>query len=51
MHLKIKSTLFLLLLSITLYAQEYSGKGEDIDTILNNIDNFSKACVGADHDK
>lgn len=51
MHLKIKSALLLFFLSISSFAQEYSGKGEDIDAILNNIDNFSKACVGADHDK
>jgi ketosteroid isomerase-like protein len=38
-------------LSISLYAQEYSGSGEDINIILNNIKNFSRAYVGADYDK
>jgi len=51
MYSKFKSTLLLLFLSIALYAQEYSGKGEDINTILNNIDSFSKACVGENHDE
>ncbi len=51
MHLKIKSTLLLLFLSITFYAQEYSGKGEDINKILTNIDNFSKAYINAEYDE
>jgi ketosteroid isomerase-like protein len=51
MHLKIKSTLLLLFLGMTIYAQEYSGKGEDINKILNNIDSFSKACLLENHDK
>ena len=51
MHLKIKSIVFLLFLNVAAYAQEYSGKGEDINKILKNIDNFSKACVGEDHAK
>ncbi|HHC79347.1 MAG TPA: DUF4440 domain-containing protein [Flavobacteriia bacterium] len=51
MRLQIKSTILLLFLSVSFYAQEYSGKGEDINKILNNITNFSKACVGDDHDK
>jgi len=51
MHLKIKSTLLVLLLSLNIFAQEYSGKGEDINKILNTIDAFSKAYVSADFDK
>ncbi len=51
MHLKIKSTLLLLFLSISFYAQEYSGKGEDINNILENIENFSNAYVNAEYDK
>ncbi|MCF6349112.1 MAG: DUF4440 domain-containing protein [Flavobacteriaceae bacterium] len=51
MHLKIKSTLLLLFLGITFYAQEYSGRGEDINKILTNIDNFSKAYVNAEYDE
>ncbi len=51
MYLTIRSTIFLLFLSVNFYAQEYSGRGEDINTILNNIDNFSKACVGENHDE
>jgi len=51
MCLKIKSSLALLFLSISLFAQEYSGKGEDINIILENIKNFSKAYMAADYDK
>ncbi len=51
MHLKIKSALLLLFLSATFFAQEYSGKGEDINKILTNIDNFSKAYVNAEYDE
>jgi len=50
-RLQIKSTLLLLLFSISLYAQEYSGKGEDINKILENVKSFSAAYVGADYDK
>lgn len=38
-------------LSISLYAQVYSGSGEDINIILTNIKNFSRAYVSADYDK
>ena len=51
MHLKIKGTLLVLLLSLNIFAQEYSGKGEDINKILTTIDAFSKAYVSADYDK
>ncbi len=51
MHLIIKSTVLFLFLSMNFYAQEYSGRGEDINSILNNIDSFSKACVGENHDE
>jgi len=51
MHVKIKSTLLVLLLSLNIFAQEYSGKGEDINKILTTIDAFSKAYVTADYDK
>ena len=51
MALKIKGTIFLLFLSVSFYAQEYSGKGEDINTILNNIKSFSKAYVNANYDE
>lgn len=50
-YLKIKSTVLLLLLSTFFYAQEYSGKGADINSILNHIDKFSKACVAGNHDE
>jgi len=50
-RLQIKNTLLLLLFSISLYAQEYSGKGEDVNKILENINAFSAAYVGADYDK
>ena len=51
MALKIKSTIFLLFLSVSFYSQEYSGKGEDVNTILNNIKSFSKAYVNANYDE
>ncbi len=50
-RLQIKSTLLLFLFSISFYAQEYSGSGEDINKILVNVKNFSKAYVDADYDK
>ena len=50
-YLKIYNFLFLAFLSSNFYAQEYSGRGEDINAILHNIDNFSKACVGENHEK
>ena len=51
MNLRIKSIYFFLFLSVSIYAQEYSGSGEDINKILTNIKNFSRAYVGADYDK
>ncbi len=51
MDLKIKNSLFLVLLSLSFYAQEYSGKGEDINKILHNITNFSEAYKTAEYDK
>lgn len=51
MYLKFRSTFFMLFLSISFYAQEYSGNGEDINAILSNIDTFSKACVNENHDE
>lgn len=51
MNYKIKSTLLLLLFVSTFYAQEYSGKGEDINTILENVKGFSAAYMDADYDK
>ncbi|MBT8384431.1 MAG: nuclear transport factor 2 family protein [Bacteroidia bacterium] len=51
MKFRIKSTYIFMFLSISLYAQEYSGSGEDINIILTNIKNFSRAYVGADYDK
>ena len=50
-RLQIKSTFFLLLFSSTFFAQEYSGSGEDINKILENVKNFSKAYISADYDK
>jgi len=50
MNSKFKSTLLLLFLSIAFYAQEYSGKGEDINKILENIKGFSSAYINADYD-
>ncbi len=50
-RLQIKSTLILFLFSISFYAQEYSGSGEDINNILENIKNFSKAYIEADYDE
>ena len=49
-QLQIKSTLLLFLFSLSFYAQEYSGKGEDINKILENVKSFSAAYVGADYD-
>ena len=51
MNLKFKSTILLLLLSISCFAQEYAGKGEDINIILKNINEFSRLYVGAETDK
>ncbi|HBK70136.1 MAG TPA: DUF4440 domain-containing protein [Flavobacteriaceae bacterium] len=50
-RLQIKSTLLLLLFSIHFYAQEYSGSGEDINKIIENTRNFSKAYKDAEYDK
>ena len=50
-NLKFKSTLLLLFISISCYAQEYAGKGEDINIILKNIKEFSMFYVSADYDK
>jgi len=49
MKLKFKNTLLLLFLSLSFYAQEYSGKGEDINIIIENIKEFSKSYVSADY--
>ena len=50
-RLQIKSTLLLLFFSLSFYGQEYSGSGEDINKILENINFFSKAYIDADYDK
>ena len=49
-NLKFKNTILLFFLSLICYAQEYSGKGEDINQILKNIKEFSRAYVGANYD-
>ena len=51
MNLEFKSTILLLLLSISSYAQEYAGKGEDINIILENINEFSRLYVSAETDR
>ena len=51
MRSQLKYMLFLFLLSSNFYAQEYSGKGEDINAILINNTYFSDACVNEDFDK
>lgn len=48
---KISSILTFVLLVTNLYAQEYSGNGADINSILENIQEFSKAYENADYDK
>lgn len=50
MNLKFKSTL-LLFISMSCFAQEYSGNGEDINMILENIKEFSRLYVSAETDK
>ena len=51
LNFKFKSTLLLLFLSLSINAQEYAGKGMDINIILNNIEAFSKNYITADYDK
>ena len=51
MDLKLKSTILLFLLSISCFAQEYAGRGEDINIILKNINEFSRLYVSAETDK
>lgn len=51
MSKKIKSFFIFAILFTNLYAQEYSGNGADINSILENIKEFSKAYVNADYDK
>lgn len=48
---RIKGVFVFLFLISNLYAQEYSGNGADINIILDNIKEFSKAYVNADYDK
>jgi len=50
LNFKFKSTLLLLFLNLSLYAQEYAGKGADINIILNNIDEFSNSYINADYE-
>jgi len=50
-RLQINSTLLLLFFSISFYAQEYSGNGEEINKILENIKSFSKAYIDADYNE
>ncbi|MDY7395439.1 nuclear transport factor 2 family protein [Aureibaculum sp. 2210JD6-5] len=48
MSLRIKSLYLLLLLTVSVYGQEYVGKGEDITAILKVGKQFSKAYVDGD---
>lgn len=48
---KVKSVFLFFILISNLQAQEYSGNGADINIILENINEFSKAYVNADYDK
>tara|TARA_R110002073_G_scaffold72537_1_gene177641 strand:- start:672306 stop:672761 length:456 start_codon:yes stop_codon:yes gene_type:complete len=48
--MKIKSTILLLFFISSLYAQEYSGKGVDINIILKNVSGFSKAYMDGNFD-
>lgn len=47
----VKNAFIFLFLISNLHAQEYSGNGADINIILENIKEFSKAYVNADYDK
>ena len=51
LNFKFKSTLLLLFLSLSINAQEYSGKGKDINIILNNINEFSNSYITADYER
>ncbi len=44
-------TLFFLFSYTTITAQSYSGNKEDINSILTNISNFSKAVMASDYQK
>ncbi|GGD53524.1 YybH family protein [Muriicola marianensis] len=48
--MKVLSSLFVLLLSCSLTAQNYSGNQEDIDQILENITDFSTAVMQSDYE-
>lgn len=49
--LRVKGIALFLFFSFHLFAQEYSGNGEDITIILSNTKEFSKAYVDGDFEK
>lgn len=51
MSLRIKTAFLFLMLTISVYGQEYVGKGEDIGAILKNSKAFSKAYMDGNIDK
>ncbi|MET2985520.1 YybH family protein [Aureibaculum conchae] len=51
MSLRIKTVFLLLLLTASVYGQEYVGKGEDVSAILKSSKAFSKAYIDGDIDK
>ncbi len=49
--MRLKISFLLLFFSIHFFGQEYSGKGEDVSMILQNIKNFSEAYMEEDFNK